>query len=103
MMSMGKQVITTDYSAHTEFCTSSNAHLIQVDELEPAYDGVFFGDDTVGNWAMLGDYQQDCLVEHLRAVHANKTSGNPDGIDTAKLFSWDSAAKRITEIDEIWG
>jgi glycosyltransferase involved in cell wall biosynthesis len=103
MMSMGKQVITTDYSAHTEFCHSGNAHLVEIDELEPAYDGVFFGDDTVGSWAKLGDDQQDCLVEHMRAVHANKTAGNSEGIETAREFSWDAAAKRIVEIDGIWG
>ncbi len=103
MMSMGKQVITTYCSAHMDFCTDSNAHLIYVDEVEPAYDGVFFGDDTVGNWAKLGSSQQDQLVEHLRAVHdGNKTEGNPDGIDTAKAFPWSYAAQRILEIDRIW-
>lgn len=101
MMSMGKQVITTNYSAHTEFCNNDNAKLIQIDDIEPAYDGVFFGNDTVGNWAKLGDNQQDALVEHLRAVHENKTV-NVTGIETAKVFSWEAAAKRVLEIDEIW-
>jgi len=103
MMSMGKQVITTDYSAHTEFCHQDNAHLIHIDELEPAYDGVFFGDNTVGSWARLGDDQQDCLVEHMRGVHANKNAGNPEGIKTAKSFSWESAAQKIVKHDRIWG
>jgi len=103
MMSMGKQVITTDYSAHTEFCCHGNAHLIEINDLEPAYDGVFFGDDTVGSWAKLGDYQFDMLVEHLRAVHENKTQRNTFGIDTAKAYSWGNAAQRILEHDQIWG
>lgn len=102
MMSMGKQVITTDYSAHTEFCFPGNAHLIPIDELEDAYDGVFFGDDTVGQWAALGNDQQDALVEHLRSVHGNKNAQNTDGISTAKRFSWEAAADRILEVDRIW-
>ncbi len=101
MMSMGKQVITTEYAAHTEFCDGANAHLIEVEGLEPAYDGVFFGDDTVGSWAKLGQNQQDMLVEHLRYVHKNK-GVNTEGIKTAKEFSWENAAKRIIELDKIW-
>ena len=30
MMSAGKHVITTDYSAHTEFCTKDNAGLVPI-------------------------------------------------------------------------
>lgn len=101
MMSMGKQVIATDYSAHTEFCNNDNCNLIHIDELEPAYDGIFFGDDTVGNWASLGESQIDQLVEYLRAVHASKQV-NTDGIDTALQLSWGAAAQRILETNAIW-
>jgi hypothetical protein len=103
MMSMGKQVIATNYSAHTEFCNPGTTNLIEIDELEPAYDGVFFRDDTIGSWAKLGDDQQDMLVEHLCAVHENKTAINIEGMAMARNFSWDAAAKRILEIDTIWG
>ncbi len=41
-MACGKPVITTNYSAHTEFCTNYNSRLIEIDELEPAFDGVWF-------------------------------------------------------------
>jgi len=102
MMSMGKQVIATDYSAHTEFCTPYNCHLIHIYDLEPAYDGVFFGDDTVGRWAKLGEVQVDELARYMRAVHANRKT-NMDGVATAKAFSWEAAAQRIIEIDELWG
>jgi hypothetical protein len=97
MMSMGKQVIATDYSAHTEFCNHDNCHLISIDAIEPAYDGVFFGDDTVGNWASLGDHQVDSMVEHMRAVHKDKRH-NPHGVTTGQAFSWEAAAQQIIEI-----
>ncbi|MGH7138897.1 MAG: glycosyltransferase, partial [Pirellulales bacterium] len=42
MMSCGRQVIATNYSAHTEYCDSSNALLVQVDQLEDAYDERWF-------------------------------------------------------------
>jgi glycosyltransferase involved in cell wall biosynthesis len=101
MMSMGKQVIATNYSAHTEFCNADNCYLIPVDELEPAYDGVFFGDDTVGSWAALGNSQIDAMVEHMRLVHKNK-GPNPNGIQTAKVFSWENAATTVRKKLEFW-
>ena len=53
MMACGKQVIITDFSAHTEFCTKENADLVSISDTEPAFDGKwFFGQ---GNWAKIGE------------------------------------------------
>jgi glycosyltransferase involved in cell wall biosynthesis len=103
MMSLGKQVIATNYSAHTQFCTPNNCHLIHTAELEPAYDGVFFGNDSVGNWARLDNDQLDQLVERMRAVHKNPHEPNTTGIETAQVFSWERAARRIVDYERIWG
>lgn len=98
MMAMGKHCIATNYSAHTEYCTSDNCRLIDVDSLEPAYDGVFFTSGQ-GEWAELGDRQVDQLVYHLRAVHAARQGGtlgvNQAGIDTFHRFTWDNTVARI--------
>ena len=48
MMAMGKPVITTNYSGHTEFATPANALLVEVPEVEPAKDGVFSTDKATG-------------------------------------------------------
>ena len=94
MMSMGKQVIATNYSAHTEFCTPDNSLLIQIDKLEDANDGVWFNKE--GQWAQLGEAQIDQLVHHMRFVHKNKQL-NVAGIETAKRFSWEAAAERLVK------
>ncbi len=98
MMSMGKTVIATDYSAHTEFCHEENARLIQVAGLEPAYDGVFFNGQH-GEWAEMGEAQIEQLVEHMRAVHREKQAGelerNDVGILTADWLSWDHTVSEI--------
>ena len=49
MMSCGKQVIITDYSAHTEFCNEENSLLVNIDNKEDAYDGIWFHGQ--GRWA----------------------------------------------------
>jgi len=103
MMSMGKQVIATDYSAHTEFCNENNCYLIPITDTEEAYDGVFFkGQHEGGRWAALGNEQIDCLVSHMRAVHDNKQE-NVAGIKTAQKLTWKFAAQTILGSSEIWG
>ena len=97
LMAMGKQVITTYYSAHTEFVTVLNSFLIMIEELEPARDGIWFHGQ--GDWAKMGKNQIDQLVEHLRGVHEfKKTYGsisNYAGVDISKRFTWDNTAKEL--------
>ncbi len=94
MLSMGKTVIATDYSAHTEFVNASNARLIAIDGTEEASPG-----KHPGRWASWSTRQHDQLVEQLRAVHAEKQRGslpiNSDGIATAQAFSWDASADAL--------
>lgn len=92
LMSCGKQVITTNYSAHTEYCNESNSYLVPIKSLEKASDGKwFFGQ---GNWAKIFEDEIDMFVEHMRHVHKNK-SMNKSGIETAKKFSWSNSAQEV--------
>jgi glycosyltransferase involved in cell wall biosynthesis len=98
MLACGKHVITTKYSAHTEFCNEKNASLIDIDELEPAYDGVWFN-GKIGHWAKIGNAQLDQTVEHMRNVHNLKESRNlsinSHGIETANKFSWNNTSNTV--------
>ena len=99
MMSCGKPVIATVYSAHTEFCNENNSLLIDIDSLETASDGKWFKGD-LGEWASLEGNPFDSLVGHFRTVYASWKEGvveNPAGIQTAIAFSWDQTAKKIKE------
>lgn len=99
MMAVGKPTIATNYSGHTEYANAQNCLLIEVEDVEPAYDGKWFHGE--GNWASFGENQMDQLVEHMRTVHkevqSNPKCGNPVGIETAKRFSWESAANQMLE------
>lgn len=92
-MSMNKPVITTNYSAHTEFCNQNNSYLIDIDETEPAHDGKAFTGQ--GNWAKIGQAQTDRCIDYMRYLAMNRVSDNPGGIETAKRFSWENTAKTI--------
>lgn len=96
MLACGKDVITTNYSAHQEFCNKDNSFLIDIDEKEMAWDGVFF-DGMVGRWAALGNRQKEQLIGHMRDVHKSDPKLNLTGIETAKKFSWENTANKIME------
>ena len=97
MMACGKQVIATNYSAHTEFCNSSNSMLVDINSVELANDGVWFKGN--GMWASLDSDAIDQIISHMRSVHNQKQQGfshqNIDGIQTSKEFSWKNSAKNF--------
>jgi len=95
MMSCGKSVIATDYSAHTEFCNENNAYLIGIDDLEPAYDGKWFAGE--GNWAEFDYDQEEQLIEHMRLAYSDRPT-NTAGRLTAEEFSWSKTVDNISEI-----
>ena len=98
MMGAGKHVITTNYSAHTEFCNNENSHLIQIENLETAYDGLFFN-GKCGMWAEIADNQKEQLISYMRNIHKKKQSKeleiNFSGIETAEKFSWENSVKEM--------
>lgn len=107
MMACGKPVILTNYSAHTEFANSENSLLVNIDELEPAFDGKWFHGD-VGEWAKLGRPQIDKFVEGMQLVHQMKQEKTLDSLvpvsrleDTAKWYSWGNTAKELIKALEV--
>ncbi len=99
MMACGKQVIATNYSAHTEFCTEANSMLVEINSTELANDGVWFKGN--GMWASLDSESVEQIVSHMRSVHKEKQQGlqhqNIDGINTSREFSWENSAKKFLD------
>jgi glycosyltransferase involved in cell wall biosynthesis len=96
-MSVGLDVIATDYAGHTEYVDDVNCRLLRVDETEPAdLDPQLWGR---GEWAKLGASQMEQFVHHLREVHRLKQhealARNDAGIATAEAFSWRRTAEAI--------
>lgn len=95
MMACAKHVIATNYSGHTEFCNDKNCYLVDVKNLETAYDDAwFFGQ---GLWAEVADPQKNQIIDYMQSIHKKKQSGslkkNMAGVDTAMQFSWTNSAK----------
>ena len=98
LMACGKHIITTDYSAHTEFCTKDNADLVTIKEKELAYDGKWF--HGRGSWAKIGDQEIDQIAHLMKQFHIKRSNEhyvNHKGIETALEFSWDNTARKIIE------
>lgn len=100
MLSCGKHVITTNYSAHTEFCNSDNSFLVNIDSNELAFDGQWFH-GKCGSWANISQNQKDQIIVHMRKFHEMKQENhkitNIHGRNTAEQFTWDNSSKKIIE------
>lgn len=97
MISIGKWCITTDYSAHTEFCNENNADLVKIFTLEPAYDEKwFFGD---GDWAEIDEEQIRRFVDNMISF-AEHPVYNSYGLETGEKFSWDNTSRKIVDYVE---
>jgi len=92
LMAAGKWCITTNYAAHTEFCSPDNATLIETPNKEAAFDGKwFFGS---GNWAKIDDQEIEQFVKEMVSF-AEWPVYNDKGVETAEKFTWDNAAREI--------
>lgn len=89
-MACGKPVITTNYSAHTEYCTKENAFLVEPENgLELAVDNIWFHGQ--GNWMNLDFEEEDQIVEYMRFCYKNRPF-NQEGVKTANRFTWAKSA-----------
>ena len=96
MLSIGKPIIITNYSAHTEYCNKDNSYLVNIDTLEKAHDDMWFK-NTEGNWASLNSAVQEQFISYMRYVFDNRISNNDNGIVTSKNYTWNKAASTILE------
>ena len=82
---------------NTGFANEKNANLVNMTEMEPAHDGIWFHGQ--GNWAKIGDKEIDSFAENMRYIHKLKQEGelglNIAGIETARQFSWENTAREI--------
>jgi len=97
LMSCGKNVIATNFSAHTEFCNTENCFLVKTPEIETAYDGKWFAGK--GSWAKLSDTVIQDFIKNMKNIHQLKQSQelkpNKNGVITAEKFSWEESARKI--------
>lgn len=104
LLACGRHVIITNCTAHTEFCSSDNCKLIEMNSgYESNYDGKFF--DGSGEWRKFGQNELDQLVHHLREVHKQNTEGslkvNSVGVESVERYSWTNVSRILS--DTIYG
>lgn len=102
-LACGRHVITTKYSAMTDYCDDTNAMLIRIDGMQNCFDGAWFTPESIGDarWAYYGKDQIDQLIHYMQLVHSKKMNNelliNDFGINTAKIFNWSKTVDIITE------
>jgi glycosyltransferase involved in cell wall biosynthesis len=94
-MAVNKPIICTNYSAHTEYCNEKNSYLVDIDDLEPAIDNKWFYGQ--GNWAKIDIKVKNSIIDYMRFVYTNNIRNNPDGLNTAKKYSWNKTSEIISK------
>ena len=103
MMAMGKQIIATNNTGHTEFCDKYNSLLVETDLQEEAFDGMWFKPQAHNpTWSGFTPENVDQVVEHMRYVHnAVQSPGdllNEAAIDTASGLTWENTFGLVDKI-----
>lgn len=98
MIACEKPCITTNYSAHSEFCNHSNSLLIEKEDMEVAYDGHFFTKD-IGSWMKFTDNNLRKLIEYMRDMYHGHVEIDKKSLQkTAEQFTWEKSAEKLVEI-----
>lgn len=104
-LACGRALITTNYSAHTEFCkcklresfSTINSFLIPVSGTEPAMDNKWFHGQ--GNWAKFDSQSYDRLKSYMRLVYTRKMSGVSVSevaiSNSVSHFTWDNTVQTM--------
>ena len=95
----GKPIITTDYSAHTEFSNPQNSFLLNIDSFEPSVDNVFFisGRIPYGSmWAKLTDNNLDQMSNYMMYCYEERYREDRSG--TVKDLTWDKIVCRLHQL-----
>lgn len=100
-LACGKYILAVNYSASTEFLNKDNSFLVEIDDKEIAFDGMFF-QNNVGKWASFEENQIEQAVNHLRNMHKMKRERqdllNKPGLETIKNFTWTKTAEKIIKL-----
>lgn len=101
-MACGTPVITTRYSAMTEYANDANAYLLDVERMVPVYDPLFFPQAGVaGEWAQIG---VDELAARMRHAYEQRDAAAALGAeaaqDMARHWTWDHAAQKARVLIE---
>lgn len=93
-MACGTPVITTRYSAITEYASDDNAYLLDPVRMVPVFDPLFFPQaGAAGEWA---EVDIDQLADRMRFVYENRDEaealGRVAAAEMAQRWTWDHAA-----------
>ena len=94
-MGCGKWIIGTNCTGQTEFLHPDNSLLIDVTQMEIAFDDHFFK-TGVGSWYKIGHEQTTQFKSHLRTIYERIMAGNTvntPGLETARKFTWKNSAQ----------
>ncbi len=95
MLAIGKHIIITNCTGHTEFCNDDNSMLIEMDSgYEKAVDNKFFFGQ--GRWNIFAQKQKDQLIYHMRDFYKRFRNGEVlENKADVEQFTWQNSALKL--------
>lgn len=98
MLFLGKEIIATNYSGHTEFLNKDDSYLIDIDRMEDAFDfRWFFGQ---GQWAEFGPDQFNQLKTHMLSAYNSVKKGLTKHSKSGTMHTWSTSADSLMKFLE---
>lgn len=104
LMAMGKHVIVSNCTAHSDYCNENNSILVDLPHMEKAHDGKWFL--GTGNWHKIDQKAMGDFSQSLRDFYKKKINNaiiNMNGIETFRILNWNSIAKKILSVVNSYG
>ena len=95
---LGKWSIVCNHSGHKAWATKDNSILIEPDEKEDVYDGLFFSKGSNWNQGRIYKFNEAKAVSAMEKAISMHGNINQNGLKTAEKFTYEKTVKKIKEI-----
>lgn len=101
LLAIGRHLIITNVTGHTEFCNNSNSMLVNMESgKQKAADNKFF--DGSFEWHSISNNEIDQCVEYMRSIHKLRKEGNlginQEGISSTGKYTWKQIGYKLHDI-----
>ena len=95
---LGKWSIVSNHSGHKAWATKDNCILVEPDEKEDVYDGLFFSKGSNWNQGKIYKFNEEKAVTAMEKAVDLQGNVNEGGLKTAKQFTYEKTVNKIKEI-----
>ena len=95
---LGKWSIVMNHTSHKDWANSKNSILIEPDDQVPAYDKIFFQENTAFNQGNINVISDETMISAFKIAESKCKNQNKEGLKLQKQFTYEKTLNKILEI-----